>query len=231
MCRRLSPLVGWSVRMVWFPTVCFCFMFCWGSWNSPFFICLLLWSVIVWSLFSLQRLQITRTYQKFLSLSRTAGLPAHPVHNRKHQVSKVSFTFQSRSSSSFSCFFIPDIVISITQLLVLRWRCLYFIIILIQYHNHSTIIKWFPFNPFFRCHYMAAAYAHLKKYARTSALYTRAAHRIDDAVELVRVPKVDGREQPLLQPNQGTSPLINTFYQVWARLVFGFWSWLRLSLM
>ena len=68
---------------------------------------------------------------------------------------------------------------------------------------------------------MAAAYAHLKKYARTSALYTRAAHRIDDAVELVRVPKVDGREQPLLQPNQGTSPLINTFYQVWARL--GFW--------
>ena len=68
---------------------------------------------------------------------------------------------------------------------------------------------------------MAAAYAHLNKYARTSALYTRAAHRIDDAVELVRVPKVDGREQPLLQPNQGTSPLINTFCQVWARL--GFW--------
>ena len=70
---------------------------------------------------------------------------------------------------------------------------------------------------------MAAAYAHLKKYARTSALYTRAAHRIDDAVELVRVPKVDGREQPLLQPNQGTSPLINTFYQVWGVGTLGFW--------
>ena len=58
---------------------------------------------------------------------------------------------------------------------------------------------------------MAAAYAHLKKYARTSALYTRAAHRIDDAVELVRVPKVNGQEQPLLQPNQGTSPIVKHF--------------------